>query len=125
RVTRAGAAVEREQRQRRNGHGSAVVWLTGLSASGKSTIAAGVESALFARGVQVYGLDGDELRRGLCRDLGFSPQDRAENLRRVGEVGALFADAGLVVIAAFISPYRRERQAARARAAPSPFVEVF
>jgi adenylyl-sulfate kinase len=112
-------------RAARNGHGSAVVWLTGLSAAGKSTIARAVEDALSARLVQVYGLDGDELRRGLCRDLGFSPRDRAENLRRAGAVAALFADAGMVVVASFISPYRRERESARTVAAPAPFVEVF
>ncbi len=124
-MTRAIAAVESEERQRRNGHRSAVVWLTGLSAAGKSTIARGVEAALFARGVQVYGLDGDDLRRGLCRDLGFSPEDRSENLRRVGELAAVLADAGLVVIASFISPYRRERATAGAAAVPAPFIEVF
>ena len=122
---RRGSGVDRAARRARNGHSSAVIWLTGLPAAGKSTLAAGVESGLFARGVQVYGLDGDDLRRGICRDLGFSPEDRSENLRRAGEIAALFADAGMIVLASFISPYRRERDAARAAVAPSPFIEVF
>jgi adenylyl-sulfate kinase len=99
--------------------------LTGLPASGKSTIARDLEAALFERGAQVYGLDGDDLRRGLCRDLGFSPRDRMENVRRAGEVAAMFAEAGLNAIVSFISPYRRQREAARVAAAPAPFVEVF
>ena len=122
---RHARALDRDARVRRNGHGSAVVWLTGLPASGKSTIASGLEMALFERGVQVYGLDGDDLRRGLCRDLGFSPNDRSENLRRVGHVAAMFSDAGMLVIASFISPYERERDAARTLVLPAPFVEVF
>lgn len=108
----------------RNGHKGAVIWLTGLSGSGKSTLAMMAEKALFARGFQVYVLDGDNVRRGLSQDLAFGPEDRAENIRRVGEVAALFADAGLVVITAFISPYRADRERAR-RAAGAAFHEVY
>jgi adenylylsulfate kinase len=124
-MKRSGSGIDRAARQARNGHGSAVVWLTGLPGAGKSTIATAVESSLFARGVQVYGLDGDDLRRGISRDLKFSPEDRSENLRRASEIAALFADAGMVALASFIAPYRRERALARALAAPAPFIEVF
>jgi adenylyl-sulfate kinase len=114
-------------RAARNGHQSAIVWLTGLSASGKSTIARALELELFERGMQVFVLEGDNLRHGLNRNLGFSPEDRSENIRRAAEVARLLADAGLIVIAAFISPYRADRAAARdiARAAGHPFAEVF
>lgn len=108
----------------RNGHGGAVIWLTGFSGAGKSTLAMRVEQALFARGFQTYVLDGDNVRKGLNADLGFSPDDRAENIRRVGEVAALMADAGLVVITAFISPYRADRARARV-AAQGAFHEVW
>lgn len=111
-------------RQLRNGHGGAVIWLTGLSGAGKSTLAMRVEHALFARGIQTYVLDGDNVRRGLCADLGFSPEARSENIRRVGEVAALMADAGLVVITAFISPFRDDRRRAR-EAAGEGFHEVY
>lgn len=124
-AARRSSRVSGEARRDRNRHGSAVIWLTGLSGSGKSTIAGALEAALFHGGAQVYGLDGDDLRQGLCRGLGFGQRDRAENIRRAGEVAALFADAGLIVIAALISPYRQERAAARAAVAPAPFVEVF
>ena len=110
-------------RAARNGHKGAVVWLTGLSGAGKSTIAMRVEQRLFAKGLQTYVLDGDNVRSGLCADLGFSPQDRAENIRRIGEVAALFADAGLVVLTAFISPYRADRERAR-QAAGAAFHEI-
>jgi bifunctional enzyme CysN/CysC len=111
-------------RAARNGHRGAVLWLTGLPAAGKSTIAMRAERALFDRGCAVYVLDGDNVRAGLCSDLGFSPQDRHENIRRVGEVAALFADAGTIAIAAFISPYREDRDAAR-RAAGAAFHEIY
>ncbi len=100
-------------RHARNGHQGGVLWFTGLSGAGKSTLAVAVEHRLFQRGYQVYLLDGDNVRRGLTRDLGFSPDDRAENIRRVGEVAALFADAGMIVLSAFISPYRADRDRAR------------
>ncbi len=111
------------QRKARNGHEGAVIWLTGLSGAGKSTIAIEAESRLFALGYQVYVLDGDNVRAGLNANLGFSPEDRAENIRRVGEVAALMADAGLVVVTAFISPYRSDRDRAR-KAAGARFCEV-
>jgi bifunctional enzyme CysN/CysC len=116
--------ISRESRTWRNRHGGAVIWLTGLPASGKSTIAMHVERRLFAKGYQVYVLDGDNVRGGLCSDLGFSVSDRNENVRRVGELAALFADAGMIVMAAFISPYREGRDAAR-RAAGDAFHEVY
>lgn len=112
-------------RARLNGHSGAVVWLTGLSGAGKSTLAAALEFALFNQGKQVFVLDGDSLRRGLCSDLGYSPEDRKENVRRAGEVAKLFAEAGFVCIAAFISPYRSERALARRIAPEGKFIEVY
>jgi len=114
-----------EARARRNGHPGCVVWLTGLSAAGKSTIAAELQHRLFAEGRQVYLLDGDIVRRGLCSDLTFSPEHRQENIRRVGEVAMLFADAGFICLAAFISPYRRDRALVRGLARGRLFVEVY
>ena len=108
----------------RNGHKGAVIWLTGLSGSGKSTLAMRVENLLFTRGLQTYVLDGDNVRKGLCADLGFSPEHRMENIRRVGHVAALMADAGLVTITAFISPYRADRRRAR-DAAGDKFHEIY
>ena len=107
------------------GHGGQTVWFTGLSGSGKSTLAFAVEEALVARGVAAYVLDGDNVRFGLNRDLGFSAADRTENVRRIGEVCRLFQDAGLVVLSAFISPYRADRDAVRALHPEGSFVEVF
>ena len=107
------------------GHGGRTVWFTGLSGSGKSTLAFAVEEALVARGVAAYVLDGDNVRFGLNRDLGFSAEDRTENVRRIGEVCRLFQDAGLVVLSAFISPYRADRDAVRALHPEGSFVEVF
>jgi len=112
------------QRITRNGHKGGVLWLTGLSGAGKSTIAMAVEQELFRRGYQAYVLDGDNVRRGLNANLDFSPEDRAENIRRVGEVAALFADSGQIVVTAFISPYRADRHRARA-AAGSGFHEIY
>ncbi len=106
--------IDSTERAARNGHWGGVVWLTGLSGSGKSTIALELERRLFAAGYQVYALDGDNVRHGLNRDLGFSAGDREENIRRVGEVAALMAGAGLLVITSFISPYRADRAGARA-----------
>ena len=106
--------IEREQRWAALGHGGATVWMTGLPASGKSTVAAGVEARLLERGRGAYVLDGDNLRHGLNGDLGFSAEDRAENVRRTAEVSALLADAGVVVLVALVSPYRADRAAARA-----------
>ena len=114
-----------EQRERQNGHPGSVVWLTGLSASGKSTIATELERELFSQGKHAYVLDGDNMRHGLCSDLGFSPEARKENIRRIGEVARLFADAGFVCITAFISPYRSDRELARKIAPPGKFIEVY
>jgi bifunctional enzyme CysN/CysC len=113
------------QRTLRHGHGGRVVWLTGLSCSGKSTIATELERELFQRGRLVYVLDGDNMRHGLCTDLGFSPRDRRENIRRIGEVAKLFADAGMICITAFISPYRKDRDMIRNSTPPGQFVEVY
>jgi bifunctional enzyme CysN/CysC len=113
------------QRGARTGHKGAVIWLTGLSGAGKSTLAIALERQLFDLGWNVYTLDGDNVRTGLNADLGFKPEDRQENLRRVGEVAALFADAGLICVTAFISPYRDERTRARAAAGSRPFIEVW
>jgi bifunctional enzyme CysN/CysC len=116
--------VTESMRSARHGHAGGVLWFTGLSGAGKSTIAMEVERRLFSKGYQVYVLDGDNVRHGLNANLGFSPEDRAENIRRVGEVAALFADAGLIVITAFISPYRADRQRARGAAGDS-FNEIY
>jgi bifunctional enzyme CysN/CysC len=113
------------QRERRNGHRGYVCWLTGLSGSGKSSIATEVERELFNLGRHVYVLDGDNVRHGLCADLGFSPKDRTQNIRRVGEVAKLFADAGFICITAFISPYREDRDIVRKIMPAGRFIEVF
>ncbi len=117
--------VTATQRELRNGHRGCVLWLTGLSGSGKSTIATELERELFNLGRHVYILDGDNIRHGLCSDLGFSPEDRTENIRRVGEVAKLFADAGVICITAFISPYRADRALARKVLPQGRFIEVF
>ena len=102
-----------------------VLWFTGLSSSGKSTIARELESILFDRGHLAYVLDGDNVRHGLNKNLGFSPEDRTENIRRIGEVAKLFADAGLITITAFISPYKEDRNAARTLMGEGEFIEIF
>jgi adenylyl-sulfate kinase len=117
--------VARGDRERRNGHRGVTVWLTGLSGSGKSTLARRLEAALFERGCQVYVLDGDNLRYGLNRDLGFSPEDRAENIRRIGEVARLLTSSGAIVVTAFISPYRADRDLTRALMPEGDFVETY
>jgi adenylylsulfate kinase len=120
-----GSSIGREARSRCFGHRPAVVWFTGLSAAGKSTLAHAVDAALYARGAASCVLDGDNVRHGLCSDLGFSAADRHENIRRIGEVARLFADAGLIVFAAFISPYRADRARVRDLVGPDAFVEVY
>ena len=112
-------------RKKTFGHDSCVLWLTGLSGSGKSTIAAEVERALMERAVHSYVLDGDNVRHGLCGDLGFSDEDRRENIRRIGEVTKLFADAGMVVLTSFISPFREDRDRVRSLMGPGRFFEIF
>jgi bifunctional enzyme CysN/CysC len=113
------------ERTARAGHAGAVVWLTGLPGAGKSTLAMALERRLFDHGWNVYTLDGDNVRRGLNADLGFAPDDRQENIRRVVEVAALFSDAGAICIAAFISPYRDDRERARAASGSRRFIEVY
>ncbi len=116
--------VTRAQREAARGHRGATIWLTGFSGSGKSTLARALESALAARGVSAYVLDGDNVRHGLCSDLGFSPEERHENIRRVGEVAKLFVDAGVLVLCAFVSPYRSDRARVRAMMQPGDFIET-
>ena len=116
--------MSREERAERLGHGAATVWLTGLSGSGKSTVAVAVERELMSRGKHAYVLDGDNVRHGLNKNLGFSPEDRTENIRRIGEVSKLFNDAGVIVLTAFISPYRADRDAVREILPEGEFVEV-
>lgn len=119
------ALVTKEDRQQRFGYRGAVLWFTGLSGSGKSTIAHEVERRLFEQGIHTYVLDGDNIRHGLNKDLGFSPKDREENIRRIGEVAHLFAEAGVIAMTAFISPYRKDREKARSIAGPGEFIEVY
>jgi adenylyl-sulfate kinase len=119
------ANVTAEDRERSKGQRGAALWFTGLSGAGKSTIAALVDRRLQDAGRHSFILDGDNLRFGLCKDLGFSPEDRAENIRRLGEVARLFVDAGLIVLCAAISPYRRDRDLARALVGPGRFVEIY
>ncbi|WP_420405318.1 adenylyl-sulfate kinase [Nisaea sp.] len=123
-ITAVEHRVTPELRARANGHEGGILWLTGLSGAGKSTLAIEAEQQLFAKGYQVYVLDGDNIRFGLSSDLGFAPEDRAENIRRVGEVAKLFASAGVLVLTAFISPYRADRDRARS-IAPDLFHEVY
>lgn len=124
-ITKHAHDLSTSDRARFFKHGGGVLWLTGLSAAGKSTLAMNLEKRLHALGYACYTLDGDNLRTGLNSDLGFSETDRTENIRRVGEVASLFADAGLICIAAFISPYRADRDGARAAARNAKFCEVY
>lgn len=123
-LTTPASKITLAHRERRNRHRGCVLWFTGLSAAGKSSIANELEAALFKHGANVVVLDGDCLRHGLCSDLGFSPADRTENIRRAGEVAALFAQAGHICIAAFISPYRRDRDLIR-RMNNGNFYEIY
>ncbi len=124
-IVRAEGHVDAVDRRRVFGHGPMTVWFTGLSGSGKSTLAFAVERALLERGVAAYVLDGDNVRFGLNRDLGFTPADRTENIRRIGEVCRLMHDAGLVVLTAFISPYQADRDQVRALHPPGGFLETY
>jgi adenylylsulfate kinase len=117
--------VTREDRERVRGHKGVALWFTGLSGSGKSTIAAKVEHELLKLGCAAYVLDGDNVRHGLCRDLGFSPADREENIRRIGEVAKLFVDANVLCLCAFISPYRAVRTQLRTGLGSGDFVEIY
>ncbi|WP_392350115.1 adenylyl-sulfate kinase [Parasynechococcus sp.] len=119
------ASVDRAARAEKRGHRSAILWFTGLSGSGKSTLANAVNAALFERGLATYVLDGDNVRHGLCKDLGFSDADREENIRRIGEVAKLFLDAGVIVLTAFVSPFRADRDKARELVETGDFLEIF
>jgi adenylylsulfate kinase len=123
-VTWFNGYVNREDREKAHGHKGAVIWFTGLSASGKSTIAHIVEKQLHERGCSTYVLDGDNVRHGLCSDLTFCQEDRAENIRRIGEMVRLFVDAGIIVLTAFISPYRQDRQQVRSLLSDGQFLEI-
>ncbi|MEO7557870.1 MAG: adenylyl-sulfate kinase [Gammaproteobacteria bacterium] len=119
------ASITRESRAALNGHKSVVLWFTGLSGAGKSTIAHAVEEKLYHLGCRTFVFDGDNVRHGLCTDLGFSPKDREENIRRVGEMAKLFNEAGVIAITAFISPFRADRRRARKLVAEEDFIEVY
>ncbi|MHA7139054.1 adenylyl-sulfate kinase [Rossellomorea arthrocnemi] len=118
-------AVTKQERRKKNGHQSFILWFTGLSASGKSSVANALSHSLFQQGKQVYVLDGDNVRHGLNHDLGFREEDRKENIRRIGEVSRLFIDSGQIVLTAFISPYREDRALVRNLVEPDEFIEVY
>lgn len=124
-ITWQESLITKEHRQKLKGHNSFVLWFTGLSGAGKSTLAAEVEKALHKRGVHTYILDGDNIRHGLNENLGFSPEDRKENIRRIGEVSKLFVAAGVITLAAFISPYQEDRNLVRKLLGENEFIEVY
>lgn len=119
------ATVTRERREAQNGHRGAIIWFTGLSGSGKSTLAHATEEALHQKGCRTFVLDGDNVRHGLCGDLSFTPEGRIENIRRVGELAKLFMEAGIIVLTAFISPYRTDRERVRSMVKEGEFIEVY
>jgi adenylylsulfate kinase len=119
------ATITRTIREARNGHRGAIIWLTGLSGAGKSTLAHAVEDKLHQVGCRTFVMDGDNVRHGLCGDLGFSRQDREENIRRIGEVAKLFVEAGVIVLTAFISPYREDRERVRGMVEHGDFIEIY
>ena len=119
------SSVDRKARSNQRGHRSAILWFTGLSGSGKSTLANAVNVALHKNGYSTYVLDGDNIRHGLCKDLGFSDVDREENIRRIGEVSKLFLDAGIIVLTAFVSPFRVDRDNARSLVGENDFIEIY
>ncbi|AXV41371.1 adenylyl-sulfate kinase [Staphylococcus warneri] len=124
-ITWHESEVTKAQRQTRNGHQSVLIWFTGLSGSGKSTVSVALEKALFEDGKQMYRLDGDNVRHGLNKNLGFSPEDRQENIRRIGEVGKLMVDSGAITVTAFISPYKQDRDNVRQLFEEQEFIEVY
>lgn len=124
-ITWHDSEVTKAQRKERNGHKSVVIWFTGLSGSGKSTISVALEKELFEQNITSYRLDGDNIRHGLNQNLGFSPEDRKENIRRIGEVGKLMVDAGVVTMTAFISPYEEDRNTVRDILEDGEFIEVY
>lgn len=119
------ATVTRERREALNKHKGAILWFTGLSGAGKSTLAHAVEEHLYQMGCRTFVLDGDNVRHGLCGDLGFSAADRVENIRRVGELAKLFMEAGIIVLTAFISPFREDRDKVRKMVNPGEFLEIY
>ncbi|PJC76561.1 MAG: adenylyl-sulfate kinase, partial [Syntrophobacterales bacterium CG_4_8_14_3_um_filter_49_14] len=119
------ASVSRQDRESLNRHKSVIVWFTGLSNSGKSTVAHAVEEQLHAMGCRTYVFDGDNVRHGLCSDLGFSKEDRIENIRRIGEMAKLFVDAGVIALTAFISPFGADRQRVRTLVGEGDFIEIY
>lgn len=119
------AGVNRLLRERMNGHKSFILWFTGLSGSGKSSLAHAVERELYGLGCRTFVFDGDNVRHGLCADLGFSVEDRVENIRRIGEMTKLFIEAGIISLTAFISPYRADRARVRSLVAPEDFIEIY
>ena len=119
------ATVTRARREAQNGHRGAIIWFTGLSGSGKSTLAHAVEESLHQQGCRTFVLDGDNVRHGLCSNLGFSDKDRQENIRRIGEVAKLFMEAGIIVLTAFISPYRADRERVRGMVEKGDYIEIY
>ena len=119
------ALITRDQRNRQAGHRSVILWFTGLSGSGKSTLAHAVEVALFNRGCRTFVFDGDNVRHGLCADLGFTKEDREENIRRIGEMSKLFTEAGVIALTAFISPFRADRNRVRGLVDKGAFIEIY
>lgn len=117
--------ISRRERNQKNKHKSFLIWFTGLSGSGKSTIANALEIELFNKNIQTYVLDGDNVRKGINKDLAFSPEDRTENIRRIAEIAKLMTDAGIVVLAAFISPYRKDRENIKEIVGDDNFIEVY
>lgn len=119
------ATVTRVRRESLNGHRSAMLWFTGLSGAGKSSLAHAVEEQLYQMGCRTFVFDGDNVRHGLCSDLGFSAKDRVENIRRVGEMGKLFLEAGVIALTAFISPFRSDREKVRSLVPHGEFLEIY
>ena len=117
--------IFRADREKQNGHRSVILWFTGLSGAGKSTLAHAVEDELHRRGARTFVLDGDNVRKALCKDLGFTDADRTENIRRIGEVARLMLDAGIIVMTAFISPFRKDRDLARGLVPAGDFIEIY
>ncbi|WP_435627926.1 adenylyl-sulfate kinase [Candidatus Ferrigenium straubiae] len=119
------ATVTRSRREAQNGHRGAILWFTGLSGAGKSTLAHAVEEKLHQHGCRTFVLDGDNVRHGLCGDLGFTNEDRVENIRRVGEIAKLFMEAGVIILTAFISPFREDRERVRGMVEHGDFIEIY
>ncbi|QJD85261.1 adenylyl-sulfate kinase [Cohnella herbarum] len=124
-ITWHDGQITKKNRQSLKGHKSAVLWFTGLSGAGKSTLSVAVEAALYQRGIHTYVLDGDNVRHGINKNLGFSPEDRTENIRRIGDVSKLMVDAGLMTLSAFISPYRNDREMVRYNFEENEFIEIY